>query len=513
MRKWQIKQVPNKKQKPTFQIEDRLFCVPLNLMIRIKSIVAVIIFLSYTFNGSAQNIVWEAEITVASATIYGNVRPRLALTEDNQPMVIMTRSQNGQIYFTKGNNGVFSSPIALLPATMQSYIATWTGPDFDAKGDTIVAVFKAKPYDNGHVYTVRSTDGGLTFSDTIRADNHDLGLAWMPSMTMDGSGNPIITYMAHDANYTNPRYVYVRSNDAGITYSAEQIITSSITGEACDCCPAEMVADGNNQVLLFRNNELNTRDIYGVYSNDNGANFISADDVDGSNWVINSCPASGPHGSIQGSNLFSTFMSGGTGNEQVFVSRSTLGGSILYQEKQALTVSPSGNQNFPRIATENNLVVVAWAEYVSNNLEIFTAFATSNNLIDLTTSHQQANVLTNGIQTNPDIRIKDGIIHLIYQDATNGKVIYRKGQIGFANLSENDENKVLLYPNPISAGEEINLPESWIGQKIIWRNMMGKTVHITSEIESAQLNTPYLSKGIYFLQLENSSIIHKINLH
>lgn len=131
----------------------------------------------------------------------------------------------------------------------------------------------------------------------------------------------------------------------------------------------------------------------------------------------------------------------------------------------------------------------------------------------MTTSHQQANVLTNGIQTNPDIRIKDGIIHLIYQDATNGKVIYRTGQIGFANLSENDENKVLLYPNPISAGEEINLPESWIGQKIIWRNMMGKTVHITSEIESAQLNTPYLSKGIYFLQLENSSIIHKINLH
>ena len=283
-------------------------------MTRLRPIVAVIVFLSFTFNGSAQNIVWEDEITVATATDYGNVRPRLALTVDNQPMVIMTRSQNGQIYFTKGNNGVFSSPIALLPATMQSYIATWTGPDFDAHGDTIVAVFKAKPYDNGHVYTVRSTDGGLTFSDTIRADNHDLGLAWMPSMTMDGSGNPIITYMAHDANYTNPRYVYVRSNDAGITYSAEQTITSSITGEACDCCPAEMVADGNNQVLLFRNNELNTRDIYGVYSNDNGVNFISADDVDESNWVINSCPASGPHGAIQGSDLFSTFMSGGAGN-------------------------------------------------------------------------------------------------------------------------------------------------------------------------------------------------------
>lgn len=482
-------------------------------MERKNRIFSTLVLFSCIFNSTAQNIVWEDEITVATAAEYGNVRPRLALTPDNQPMVIMTRAQNGQIYFTKGNNGVFSTPIPLLPATMQSYIATWTGPDFEAHGDTIVAVFKAKPYENGHVYTVRSTDGGLNFSDTIRADSHDIGMSWMPSMTMDGNGNPIVTYMAHDANYTNPRYVYVRSNDAGISYSAEQIITSSITGEACDCCPAEMVADGNNQVLLFRNNELNTRDIYGVYSNDNGANFNSADNVDTSNWVINSCPASGPHGSIEGSNLYSTFMSGGAGNEQVFVSRSTLGASILFQEKQALTISPTGNQNFPRIATENNLVVVTWAEYISNNQEIITAFATTSNLSDLTTSHQQANLASNGTQTNPDIRVKDGIIHLVYQDLQNGKLVYKRGQIGFAELNEFGKTTTQLYPNPVSIGENIHVPESWKDQKVIWRNLMGRTVHVSTETENNQLKTPLLNNGIYFLQLENSSVIYKINIH
>ncbi len=462
-------------------------------------------FISSATLCAQQNIIWEDEIIVASATEFGNVRPRLTLGADNRAMIIMTRSQNGQIYFTRENNNQFSTPLPLLPSTLQSYIASWTGPDMEAKGDTIVIVFKSKPYEEGHIYAVRSTDGGLTFSDTIRADNHDVGLAWMPSMTMDNNGNPIVTYMAHDANYTNSRYVYVKSNDAGLSYLNEQVITSAISGEACDCCPAEMVADNTKQVLLFRNNEMNIRDIYGVYSEDGGVSFSSNSNVDQTAWLVNSCPSSGPHAMINGSNLFTTFMSAANGIEQVYVSRSTLNGGLNFQERQAISITSGQEQNFPRIAVENNLLVVTWAERVSNNYEVFTAFAYDNDLSQLNSTHQQVNINTNGTQTNPDIRIKDGYIHLVYQDGSTGKVMYRRGQMGYLGIQDIDKTEGLLSPNPVLAGENLSLPLELINGPIDWVDLTGKVVYSSGVVNENQIiTTPNLESGTYFIQTNKS---------
>lgn len=467
-----------------------------------KSLFLILIFSFYNWNLYSQ-IIWGNEVEIGNASNNGIVRPRLALTDDNRAMVIMTRIQNGQIYFTQEEiAGNFSTPIPLLPSSMQSYIANWTGPDMDAHGDTIVVVFKALPFEQGHIYSIRSIDGGLSFSDTIRVDNHLTYRAWMPSMAMDANGNPLITYMVHDANSSNPRYVYSRSTDGGQTYTNEQEIAAIVSGEACDCCPAEMVSSGNKQVLLFRNNESNIRDIYGVYSNDNGATFGSGDNIDETNWLINACPASGPHGTFIDSNLYSVYMSSASGTNTVYVSKSIANSTLAFQLRQELSTSTHA-QNYPRISSENDLMVAAWSESVSNNDEIYTAISLNENLGQFSLSNQQANNNSAGIQTNPDIRVKNGVIHLVYQDLGSQKVIYKKGQIGIIGLDESTSIADIIYPNPISVGQEIILPEDQIKSIFSLVDMSGKEVHVFNNSEG-KLCIPAIEKGVYLLHSEKS---------
>ncbi|NDC29064.1 MAG: hypothetical protein EBZ94_06980, partial [Crocinitomicaceae bacterium] len=163
-------------------------------------------------------ISWEEEIFVTQTNQFGNTRPRITLAANDVPVVIFGKTSTGLLYTARLNGSSFDTPVTLLPGTVSSYLTTWTGPDIASKGDTVIAVFKAMSMDLGKVYALRSIDGGITFSDTIRVDNHDSGHAWMPSLDMDENGNPSIVYMAHDASMTNPRYNVVHSIDQGITY-------------------------------------------------------------------------------------------------------------------------------------------------------------------------------------------------------------------------------------------------------------------------------------------------------
>jgi|TARA_R110000737_G_scaffold193532_1_gene214815 hypothetical protein len=473
-----------------------------------KSSLLILTFALLSSNLNSQ-IIWGNEVEIGDAASNGIVRPRLALTDDNRAMVIMTRIQNGQIYFTQEVAGNFTTPIPLLPSTMQSYIANWTGPDTDVRGDTIVVVFKAMPFEQGHVYSIRSADGGLTFSDTIRVDNHMIGRAWMPSMAMDNDGNPLVTYMVHDANSTNPRYVYSRSTDAGLTYTNEQEIASNINGEACDCCPAEMVSSGNKQVLLFRNNETNVRDIYGVYSNDNGATFGSNDNIDETNWLISSCPASGPHATFIDTSLYTIYMSAASGTNTIYLSKSKANNLLTFENRQTVSASPNSPQNFPRIASENNVMVAAWSEYVSNNYEIVTAISLNENLAQFSTTNQQANSNSTGTQTNPDIQIKNGVIHLVYQDLGSQKVIYKKGLIGLIGLEEESSITDIIYPNPISANQEISLPKELSNSNYHLFDMSGKEVHLFSNPEG-KLIIPLIDNGMYLLYCEKNSKTYQL---
>lgn len=473
-----------------------------------------ILFYSCCFGQSV--IHWEPEISVADGAIYGNTRPRIALTASNVPIVIFGKISSGKLFISRYNGTTFNTPIDILPATMDSYLSTWTGPDIAAKGDTVIAVFKANSMELGKVYSVRSVDGGLTFSDTIRVDNHDTGIAWMPSLDIDENGNPSVVYMAHDASWMNPRYNVVHSNDRGLSYQPEMEIALSIPNEACDCCPAEYVIDGAQHALLFRNNENNLRDIYAVYSNDDGLTYPEYINVDNLNWSFNACPSTGPDGMFNNGKLISTYTSRASGAYRIYLSETATSPALAFETRTAITppTNSNGIQNYPRIKGKNDTIIMVWQESETSNIELFSAFTTTGSVSEINNSKALLNDSTAGAQTNSDIIYANGKIHVVFQDAATGDVIYKTGTIGTLSIVEKEKNQFDFYPNPNKDGIfYFNTPLNNL-ENISVKNTIGEICDFNVSIQGSRtlLKLDNANKGLYFLTYTNEELSNTVKL-
>lgn len=456
-----------------------------------------------------QTINWGPEISVADGATYGNIRPRLALTTGDEPIVLFGKNGTGRLFVAKGNAGTFATPVDILPAGLGSYLANWTGPDLAAQGDTIIAVFKALPFEDGNIYVVRSTDGGLTFSDTIRVDDHETGRTFLPALTIDANGNPIVDYMIFDGPNDNPRYVVAQSTDAGLTYGSGVAASAIIAGEACDCCPAEMVTDGTNQILLFRNNENNIRDIHAVRSTDGGVSFSAGADIEELGWFITSCPSTGPQGIIIGDSLFTVSASRVSGSYRIYIGSGNLNGTLAL-ENQTSPIPPmnnNGTQNYPRISGEGNTMVMVWEEKETSNPEVFCAVVTNGSINSFADYKARVNTVITGVQTNPDIVYKNGFAHIVYQDAASGDVIYRKGTVSdVAGTVENGFSAVSVAPNPSATGVFVI---SGLSTEIAhWSvtDLSGKAVqsNLVKQANGVEITLdPAVGNGVYLLTMEN----------
>ena len=447
-------------------------------------------------------ITWEEEIFVTQTNGFGNTRPRICLTAQDIPLVVFGKASSGLLYSARLVGSLFNAPLPLLPTNMASYLTNWTGPDIASNGDTVIVVFKAQPVDIGNVYSVRSLDGGLTFSDTIRVDNHPLGVSWLPSLDIDENSNPSVVYMAHDSNWMNPRYNVVHSIDKGLSYQNEMEITLPIPQEACDCCPAEYVINGNQHALLYRNNDANIRDIYAVYSDDSGANYSSFINVNNLNWTLNSCPSTGPHGIFNNGNLLTTSASAASGKYRAYVSETVTSPSLVLQSQTMMT--PPGNingaQNYPRISGKNDTIVMIWQESSPSNNDIFAGITVSGSIQELVDSKAIVNDSTLGSQTNPDIIYANGKIHCVFQDAISGKVIYKRGILSMNSISQLPNQDLIVFPNPLSTS--ITIKSNLLTSSYTIYNALGGIVQtgILTSLET-EVNLSALPNGTYQLKI------------
>lgn len=467
----------------------------------------LIIPLLINFSFFAQTVIyWEPEIVVSDGSLYGNIRPRIALNGDNLPVVVYGKGSGGGLHSSVFNGSTFSTPLPLLPGSVSSYLASWTGPDIASKGDTLVVVFKANPMETGHIYIVRSVDGGNTYSDTIRVNTYEDGVTWLPALDMDEDGNPTVTYMMHDPSWVHPRYVVTHSTDYGMSFDPELDIAVTIPQEACDCCPAEYVINGNQHALLFRNNDMNVRDIYAVYSNDDGMTYPEVENVDQLNWVINSCPSSAPHGIFNNGKLFTVYMSKASGYNRVYVSETATNPALEFENRTMMTTptNVNGMQNYPRMDGMNDTLIMVWQESELSNTEIFCSYSVTGSTAELVSNKTMVNSNTTGAQTNPDILYKNGFAHLVYQDGNTGSVIYRRGIFGTAELSEETNAEISIYPNP-SATPEFFISKNDFNKidSYAITDVSGKSIAITVEDQGERLkfSSDQLPSGIYFFKI------------
>jgi hypothetical protein len=362
----------------------------------------------------------------------GNSHPQIEITGDGQPAVIWTGAANKNLYFSKMVNGEFPNPIKLNPDGQLAQTYTWSGPDLAIENSNIYIVYHSLGYETGHVYFLKSSDNGLTFSDTVRVDNLSAGFAQYPDVAVLND-TIFTTFMQHDAGGVNPQYVLSRSFDGGLTFESAILASELLGDEACDCCPPEIVVNQNFVAILFRNNASNIRDIKGVISLDRGNTFTQIADIDKHQWLINACPSTGPDGGFASSNeLLTAYKSEETGSGKVFLNSfdlnsNTTNGTILISDNL-------NSANYPQIAVKNDTIGVVFEAngsgtdvYFNYSFDGYANLNTSN-LVNLTN--------ITGTQGKPDIKFYDGEFHVCYSDGSKLTYLKMANTLGLTKISK-----------------------------------------------------------------------------
>jgi hypothetical protein len=277
--------------------------------------------------------------------------------------------------------------------------------------------------DTNHIFIMTSFNGGVSFNAPVRVDFIADSLSRFPAVTVDAAGNPIVAFMKFDASYGNSRWVVTKSSDYGNTFSTDVKASgwSGVGAGVCDCCPGALVQSGNVSAMLYRDNLSNIRDMWAGISTNGNASYNSGFSVDNTNWMVMSCPASGPDGVIIGDSLYTVFMSG-SGNYRTYLSKSSISSGIVNSVSN-LTGSIAGlsQQNFPRIATDGSAMAIVWRQVVSGNTQLPVLFTN-----DIANGFPAAyDTVDLNDETDADVAVSNGNLFVIWEDDNSGTVKYR----------------------------------------------------------------------------------------
>ncbi len=416
-----------------------------------KHLLSFIAILLISIAAFAQSgITWSTGINIA-ANSYGNMHPRMALDGAGNPMVVWGKMSDKSVQFSKWNGAAFTTPVKLNPAWMSVAGASWMGPDIASKGDTVYVVVKRAPenVDTNRIFIFTSFNGGTSFNAPVEIAVIADSMSRFPTVTTDASGNPIVAYMKFNNAFLESRWVVIKSMNYGASFMTDVKASgySGVNAEVCDCCPGAIVSSGNKTLMLYRDNLSNIRDIWTGLSTNNGSSFPTGFAIDNNNWMIMSCPSSGPDGVVIGDTLYSVFMSSGAGTNFNYLSKSSITNSAVNTvEKLTGTIAGLTGQNFPRIANDGNAMAIVWTQNVSGatqlpilfNKDITNGLPAVYDTIDLADN------------TNADVAMKNGNIHVVWQDDNSGTIKYRKGTYPVTPAMTTEINSPLfsIYPNP-----------------------------------------------------------------
>ncbi|MBP7388754.1 MAG: T9SS type A sorting domain-containing protein [Chitinophagales bacterium] len=475
-----------------------------------KNTLLIIFSCINSFVFAQSGITWGMMGMDIANNTHDNMQPRIAVDGSGNPLIIWGRMSDESVFFSRWNGTAFTAPVKLNPAWLTVATASWMGPDIAAKGDTVYVVVRQTPESTDtskHIYIMRSFDGGVSFSTPILVDNIGDSISRFPAVTIDDNGNPIVAFMKFNPTFGDSRWVVTKSSDFGNTFSPD-VKASDYNGagdEVCDCCPGTIISSGNVCAMLYRDNASNIRDMWTGISTNGGASFPSGFAVDTNDWMIMSCPSSGPDGIIIGDTLYSVYMSGGSGSYRVYFSKTIISTGELISHT-ALTGAITGltQQNYPRIARNGNAVAIVWKQNVSGATQLPMLF--TNNISNGFPATYDTVDLAN--ETNTDVAVSNGNVYVVWQDDNSNTVKYRTGTFTpdtvaiISSVKEIAENTFSIYPNPTNDFLNIKSISSENFSVNIF-NALGEKIYSAVSTLNLKLVTQNFSNGIYFLQIKS----------
>jgi len=449
-------------------------------------------------------ITWNATTNVNMMSSYGNNHPRVVLDRSGDPMVLWGNPGGDDTYFAKWNGSGFTTPL-LINTGIDVFAASWAGPDIAAHGDTVYVVVKQSPEMTNFAYLYASYNGGTSFGSAVQLDvNLADSISRFPVVTTDDVGHPVVSYMKIDPAMDNARWVVTRSNDFGATFGIDVLASNWSGGDVCDCCPGQIICEGNTVAMMYRDNASNIRDMWCGISTDAGSSFDGGFGLDNPDWMLMMCPSSGPDGVIIGDTLHSVLMSGFTGDYLVYYSKSSINGMANSSVTPITGLLPSLNsQNYPRIATDGSAVGIVWKQSIGGQSQLPLLF--TNNINNGFPSGFDT-VDLNDV-TNADIAIRDGMIHIVWEDPTSGTVRYRSGSFSSTMGIEggNNNEMVSVFPNPTTGIVSVQIANNYSGNaEMNITDLLGKNIStgiVTLSNGKVVTDISGLNTGIYLLDV------------
>jgi len=465
-----------------------------------KKIITLLALIVISTLADAQ-ITWNMTMNVAGSS-FGNMHPRIVTNAAGDPLILWNHSMNAM--FSRWNGTGFTAPVALNPAPLMIAGASWMGPDIAAKGDTVYVVFKQMPEadTSSHIYLIRSFDGGISFSTPFQVDNIGDSISRFPTLTIDDEGHPIVAFMKFDNTFMDSRWVLTRSNDFGSTFITD-FKASGLNGsmEICDCCPGAIANSGDTVIVLYRDNNNNIRDMWGGVSVDNGNSISSGLAVDQNNWQIFSCTSSGADGVIAGDSLHAVYMSGANGDTRVYYSVTALSSTGSTGNEITGSLPGLNVQNYPRMASDEAAIGIAWKQNVSGNDQAVLKF-TNNIASGFPLSYDTVGM--SGVE-NVDLAIDNGNIFVVWEDNNSGTVKYRSGTYSiFTGIGGEIKNQVSVTST--ITNNLLEIKGSPLNAQLSVSDALGRIVikKILKQ-DYNQVGLQQLQNGIYFLSIENEN--------
>ena len=336
-----------------------------------------------------------------SANQGDSILPQMAVSGNNV-YVIWNDNSTGKygIIFTKSTDGgtTFGAPIDI-----SRNIGSSGSPQFAVSGNDVYAVWQAKTTGKYQIIFAKSTDGGATFSIPANLSNAT-GDSSYPKIAT--SGNNI--YITWSYTTTNKDYdvLFAKSNDRGSTFS----VPVNISNNLGDSGLPQMSVSGNNVYVTWENNGLGNFEVFVAKSNDNGNTFGIPVNISN-----DAAPSGAPQIVSSGKNVYVSWMDKTSGNYDIFVAKSTDGGSTFSAPVNVSnTTKDSGYQ---QITMSGNNVYVVWTETILNkNYDIFFAKSTDGGVTFSTPVNVSNNVGPSGwaLVTAPNN------IYVTWEDSTPG---------------------------------------------------------------------------------------------
>ena len=473
-----------------------------------KNVIALLFGVCFSFISFAQTfgVHWGYPENVGVGTTHNNIYPRLTLTNGDVPLVIWQDNIPARIFASRKSGTLFSTPIVINGGAIP-YVVNWTGPEIASSGDTAFVVFMT-PIGNPKTYAVRTIDGGLTFLDTIRIDHETNRLASFPTVALLPGGNPIVSYMGADTiTMLDPKHTVTKSLDGGISFLPS--VEPLVPGEACDCCPGALAISENAQVLMFRNNISNLREMWASFSTDSCATFPISSNIDTTNWISSTCPSSAPSGIIVGDSLVYTWMSDGTGDARVYIGTVNVNDQQIGQHRQLYPVGTS-TQNYPVIAGKGDTLGIVWLGYNGSYQEVLFSWSVTG-AAGLGTVIDTITKALGGHQSRPDLVYNNGKFHVVFSNTAGAQVQYMEGMfVPNVSVDETQMSPQITLTSTNSNGVidmQINTRRELNADVTVYNSMgqVMKNKSLRLSIGPNRCSMEHaLSPGIYFLVLSTN---------